>query len=89
MIGVDHLGGMVTSSTIEKFGEAFFFSCQTFTAVGYGRINPVGFTASAVAAFEALIGLLSFALATGLLYGRFARPKAYLRFSENAVLAPL
>jgi hypothetical protein len=35
-----------------------------------------------------LIGLLSFALATGLFYGRFSKPKAYVRFSNNAVLAP-
>ena len=88
LIGVQHLGGMVSNSTGEKFAEAFFFSCQTFTTVGYGRINPVGFATSAIAAFEALVGLLSFALATGLLYGRFARPKAYLRFSENAIVAP-
>jgi inward rectifier potassium channel len=88
LIGVNHLGGLVYNSTTEKFAEAFFFSCQTFTTVGYGRINPVGFTTSAIAAFEALIGLLSFAIATGLLYGRFAKPKAYLRFSENALLAP-
>jgi inward rectifier potassium channel len=87
-IGVDHLGGMVTNSPLEQFGEAFFFSAQTFTTVGYGRINPVGFTASSVAAIEALLGLLSFALATGLLYGRFSKPKAYLRFSERALIAP-
>ncbi|MEP6595383.1 MAG: ion channel [Ginsengibacter sp.] len=68
--------------------KPFFFSCQTFTTVGYGRINPIGFATSSIAAFEALIGLLSFAIATGLLYGRFAKPKAYLRFSENALLAP-
>ena len=37
---------------------------------------------------EALIGLLSFAIATGLFYGRFSKPKAFLRFSENAILAP-
>lgn len=88
LVGVDHLGGMVSRTRTEKFIEAFFFSCQTYTTVGYGRINPVGFTTSAIAAFEALLGLLSFALATGLLYGRFAKPKAYLRFSENAILAP-
>ena len=88
LIGIDHLNGMVAQTETEKFAEAFFFSCQTFTTVGYGRINPVGYSASAVAAFEALIGLLNFALVTGLLYGRFARPKAYLRFSENALLAP-
>ncbi len=87
-IGVDHLGGMVANSASEKFGEAFFFSAQTFTTVGYGRINPIGFAASTTAAFEALCGLMSFALATGLLYGRFARPKAYIQYSTNALIAP-
>jgi len=87
-IGIEHLGGMVASSNAEKFGEAFFFSAQTFTTVGYGRINPIGFWASVTAAFEALCGLMSFALATGLLYGRFAKPKAYIRYSKNALLAP-
>lgn len=87
-IGVQHLGGMNATNEMEKFGEAYFFSAQTFTTVGYGRINPMGFITSATAALEALIGLLSFALVTGLLYGRFSKPKAYLRFSHNAVLAP-
>lgn len=87
-IGIEHLGGMVANTSAEKFGEAFFFSAQTFTTVGYGRINPIGFWASVTAAFEALCGLMSFALATGLLYGRFARPKAYIRYSKNALFAP-
>ena len=88
IIGIEHLGGMVANSSAEKFGEAFFFSAQTFTTVGYGRINPIGFWASVTAAFEALCGLMSFALATGLLYGRFARPKAYIQYSKNALFAP-
>ncbi|MEO8770293.1 MAG: ion channel [Ferruginibacter sp.] len=89
MVGVEHLTGLEeTNSAVEKFIETFFFSSQTFTTVGYGRISPVGFATSAVAAFQALIGLLSFAVATGLMYGRFSRPKAYLKFSHNAVVAP-
>jgi len=88
IIGIDHLNGMVASSNAEKFGEAFFFSAQTFTTVGYGRINPIGFAASFVAALEALTGLLSFALITGLLYGRFARPKAYINYSKNGLFVP-
>jgi len=87
-IGVEHLGGLTANTTLEKFGEVYFFSAQTFTTVGYGRINPTGFATSAMAAIEALVGLLSFALATGLLYGRFSRPQAYIKFSENAILAP-
>lgn len=87
-IGIEHLEGIIANTVAEKFGEAYFFSAQTFTTVGYGRISPNGITTSTVAAFEALIGLLSFAIATGLFYGRFSKPKAYVRFSENAVLAP-
>ncbi len=87
-IGIDHLNGMVATTTSEKFGEAFFFSAQTFTTVGYGRINPIGFTASLTASLEALTGLMSFALVTGLLYGRFARPRAYIRYSKNALFVP-
>jgi inward rectifier potassium channel len=87
-IGTDHLGGMVANSASERFGEAFFFSAQTFTTVGYGRINPIGFSASLTASLEALIGLMSFALVTGLLYGRFARPRAYIRYSKNALFVP-
>jgi inward rectifier potassium channel len=88
LIGVDHLNGITATTEIEKFGQAYFFSAQTFTTVGYGHINPSGFLTSAIAATEALAGLLGFALATGLLYGRFSKPKAYLKFSENAVIAP-
>ena len=88
LIGVRRLGEIPSPSTLTNFEEAFFFSTQTFTTVGYGRISPIGFFSSAIAAFEALIGLLSFALATGLLYGRFSKPVAYLRFSHNAIIAP-
>jgi inward rectifier potassium channel len=88
LIGLEHLGGLVATNNGEKFGEAFFFSAQTFTTVGYGRINPIGFAASFTASLEALVGLMSFALITGLLYGRFARPRAYIKYSQNALFTP-
>lgn len=88
MIGVEHLTGIDKSNPLDEFIDVFFFSSQTFTTVGYGRIAPVGFMASLVATFEAFLGLLTFAIATGLFYGRFSRPRAYLRFSDIAVIAP-
>jgi inward rectifier potassium channel len=88
LIGVEHLNGISATTFQEKFGQAFFFSAQTFTTVGYGHISPSGFWASFIASVEALFGLLSFAIATGLFYGRFSKPKAHIRFSENAIIAP-
>jgi inward rectifier potassium channel len=37
---------------------------------------------------EALAGLMTFALATGLLFGRFSRPSARLGFSPKMLIAP-
>lgn len=88
IIGIEHLTGIDKSNLVNEFTDVFFFSSQTFTTVGYGRIAPVGFLASLTATFEAFLGLLSFALATGLFYGRFARPRAFLKFSGNALIAP-
>lgn len=80
--------GVLPGNKIHHFFELYFFSVQTFTTVGYGRINPDGYFAGAFASVEALTGMSSFALITGILYGRFSRPRAYLRFSKHAMIAP-
>lgn len=88
VIGIDQLTGINTSTPFTAFMDAFFFSAQTLTTVGYGRIAPTGIMASSVAALESLTGALSFALATGLLYGRFSRPVANLVYSKHMLVAP-
>lgn len=70
------------------YSRAFFFSAQTLTTVGYGALYPFGLPANVVAAVEAAIGLMGFALATGLLFARFSRPSARLVFSDQMVMAP-
>ncbi|UBM59899.1 potassium transporter [Marinilongibacter aquaticus] len=87
-IGLQHLEGISISNGISPYWQAFFFSTQTMTTVGYGTISPDGYLTNFVAAFEALFGLMSFALMTGLLYGRFSRPSPKIRWSENALIAP-
>ena len=87
-VDIDHINGMVFQSNFEKFLEAFFLSAQSITTVGYGRLNPEGIFNESIAAIESMMGLLGFALATGLLYGRFSRPIANLIFSKQGVIAP-
>ncbi|RZL46140.1 MAG: ion transporter [Pedobacter sp.] len=87
-IGIENLNGAPGVTTRDHFFDAFFFSAQTISTVGYGHISPVGFITSCIAAFESMLGLLAFALATGLLYGRFSRPNAKILYSKNMVVAP-
>lgn len=88
LIGVEHLAGAEGETPFEQYLDAFFFSAQTVTTLGYGRIAPVGTLTSVVAAIESLLGVMGFALVTGLFYGRFSRPVARIVFSTEAVVAP-
>jgi inward rectifier potassium channel len=87
-VGVDHLVGHGGGGGMSAFSDAFFFSAQTLTTVGYGRISPEGIPASMIAALESLSGLMGFAVATGMLYSRFARARSKLMFSRAALIAP-
>jgi inward rectifier potassium channel len=88
LAGSNTLVGVDDAVLHGPFWKCFFFSSQTLTTVGYGHISPNSFLTSCIAAFESMLGLLAFALATGLLYGRFSRPVAHIRFSKNSVFAP-
>jgi inward rectifier potassium channel len=85
-IGTDQLQGINEPTAGRRFLETFFFSAHTLTTVGYGSIAPKGMGANIVAALEALTGVLGFAVATGLLFGRVSRPSARVGFSENMVV---
>lgn len=88
LIGPQQLDGLITITPWKTFREIFYFSTQTFTTVGYGHVSPVGDAANIVAGIEALTGFLSLAIGTGLIYGRFSKPKSYLVFSDEALISP-
>lgn len=88
LIGIEQFNGVTLGDGWQNFMQAFFFSSQTLTTVGYGHISPNGVVISILASFESFLGLLAFALMTGLLYGRFSRPTAKIVFSDNLLVAP-
>ena len=88
LIGIQYLQGASAPTTWGRFLKAFFFSAQTLTTVGYGTLAPQGTLVSLVAAFEAMLGLMGFAVLTGFLVGRITRPTARIGFSNTMIIAP-
>ncbi|AXG70966.1 inward rectifier potassium channel Kirbac3.1 [Kordia sp. SMS9] len=83
-IGVEYIS-VAPKNFFADFVNAFFFSSQTITTLGYGAMAPTSILAGIVSSFQAVAGLLSFSFVTGLLYGRFSKPKASIQFSENII----
>jgi inward rectifier potassium channel len=86
--GPGQIAGSQAVTLGDQYLEDFFFSVQTFATIGYGGMHPVGLAANVLVTLEALVGLLGFALATGILFARFSRPTAHILFSERAIIAP-
>ncbi|MEM6726666.1 MAG: ion channel [Bacteroidota bacterium] len=88
LVGAENLGGAEGNGVMMRFFDCFFFSVQTFTTVGYGSISPNGFLTNMISSLNALVGLMAVAMVTGLVFARFSRPTADLRFSQRAIIAP-
>ena len=87
LIGVEHIGATQVG-LFDDYMESFYFSVQTFTTLGYGRLSPSGHMANLVAAVDAFTGMMTVALLTGLFFARFSKPKAYIAFSKQILIAP-
>src|SRR6185312_13735394 len=86
--GPGQIAGATATGLGPRLLEMFFFSVQTFATIGYGGMHPVGLAANLLVTLESLVGLLGFALATGILFSRFSQPTAKILFSRNAIIAP-
>jgi len=87
-LGPGNIQGDNAPTMMGEFLNDFFFSSHTLTTVGYGNLAPATVGANTIASFESLVGLMGFALATGVLFGRVSRPSAKIGFSERILIAP-
>jgi inward rectifier potassium channel len=68
--------------------DMFFFSVQTMATIGYGKMVPATMFSNILVSIEALTALLALALVTGLVFAKFSRPTARVRFSCYVVIGP-
>jgi inward rectifier potassium channel len=85
-LGYLALGDGIENAAPGSFADAFFFSVQTMATIGYGHMGPRTFEAHVLVTAEALVGMFSVAVVTGLVFAKFARPTARVLFSRVAVM---
>lgn len=81
------LNGGIANARPGSFSDVFFFSVETMATIGYGQMSPVSLVAHILMSIEALTGLIGLALVTGLIFAKFSRPTARVRFSRVAVIS--
>jgi inward rectifier potassium channel len=80
----DVVGGVAGADG--TFFDALSFSVQTLATIGYGAMYPQSRAATAIMAVQSIASLILTALATGLVFSKFARPTTRVAFSRHAVI---
>ena len=69
--------------------DAFCFSVQSLSTIGYGVLSPNGFYANLLVTIEAFVGLLYGAILTGCFFAKISRPAPQLIFSQQILIYPI
>lgn len=78
--------GSIANARPGSFADAFFFSVQCISTIGFGGLAPATLYANLLTTSEAIISLAIVALATGSVFARISRPRARVMFSRHAVI---
>ena len=68
-----------------SFADAFFFSVQTLSTIGYGALSPGSTYSDVLVTVESMVGMLGVAVGTGIIFTKFARTRARVLFSDKIV----
>jgi inward rectifier potassium channel len=78
--------GSVSGARPASLLDAFFFSIETMSTVGYGEMYPATLYGHIVVTLDVVTGVLLVPLATGLMIAKFTLPTARVMFSRNVVV---
>lgn len=84
--GPEGLSGQHPTGTWPFFLQCYFFSVQTLSTIGYGVMAPQTFVTHVIVSVQALVGMLSIGVISGLFFSRFTRSTAKIVFSEQILL---
>jgi len=80
-------GDCIANARAGSFSDAYNFSIQTMAGIGYGAMTPKTPYANVLVAVESMVSLLGLAVATGIIFAKFARPTSKVLFSDVAVVS--
>ncbi len=81
------LGPEAIENSDGSFLSALFFSIQTLSTIGYGKLAPVTTAANILVMFEAAIGMVIIALLSGLFIGKMSLARARIIFTRKMLVA--
>ena len=79
--------GSIANARPGSFADAFFFSVQCISTIGFGGLAPATLYANVLTTAEAILSLAIVALATGSVFARISRPRARVMFARHAVVS--
>jgi inward rectifier potassium channel len=81
--------GSISNADPESFMDAFFFSVQTMSTIGYGGLSPATAYGNLIVSIEAALSVIGVAIVTGLVFAKVSRPRSSVLFSKPILLTTI
>ncbi len=79
-------GNAMAGARPGNFFDAFNFSVQTYSTIGYGNMSPASVYTNTLVVLESFAGMVAVAVGAGVIFAKFARPSARVVFSKKLVV---